>query len=148
MTIITMISKHEVWRSGLVIMTEPCAQCGQPCQQLCSFCNKPLCSRQKNPKCYYEHSQDMVSIENQQSVPFAKRHTLNGVNPQEFIGDSANQGSQYGQESGPCLACTQESTKRCRHCRQFICRPSENSGLCMPLHLRGSHGVDLVFGIS
>lgn len=124
----------------------PCAECGETGSVIQCKCGVPLCSREIRPECYFNHSQTMVAIEQRDNILFTNRHPLSGVNPKEFIGDSANQGAIYGQESGLCVMCGQEVTKRCRHCRSYICRPMEHSQVCMASHLK-KHGVEAVFWV-
>lgn len=142
------MTKHQGGKSQIMMETSLCVECGDPTTKACSFCGDYLCSRQKNPKCYYEHSQTKVADEHKEGTLLqSKRHTLNGVHPKEFMGDSAQQGAMYGQESGLCCICQQETTKRCKHCRKYTCRPSENSTLCMAAHLKNAHAIQPMFGI-
>lgn len=124
-----------------------CQVCGEATKVRCK-CGMPVCSRQNNPQCYFIHSEDMMAIEQHQgTTPIPDRHPISGVNPIDFLQDSAKQGDKYGQESGPCVKCWTEVTKRCRHCRLWVCRPTENSRLCMAVHLREAHKIEPVFWI-
>lgn len=124
-----------------------CSQCKAPDATSQCRCGAFLCSPGKNPQCYFNHSLDMLSIDTDNKVHISDRHPICGVNPSQFLGDSANQGSMYGQESGSCIKCQQESTKRCKHCSVFVCRPTENSRICMAVHLKEKHKIEPVFWI-
>jgi len=129
-------------------LPSPCAKCGAQATSQCK-CGVCLCSPGKNPQCYFNHSQDMLNIETQKNVVLPQdRHPVSGVNPTQFMGDSANQGQMYGQESGNCVKCHQEVTKRCKHCSVFVCRPTENSKICMAAHLKEKHKIEPVFWIT